>query len=151
MDRFHTGDMVEDAQGATATDRYGNKQYIVSLKLTDDGAKIFGEVTTENIGKNLPIVYDGETISYPQVQSAITGGEAQITGMSSFEEADNLATGRSVSVLFLYSFPGVRILCCRSTVGKPGNLYQFKGSSDRSSNRYGLYDHYVSVPVWRHP
>ena len=89
---FMTGDMVEDAQGATATDRYGNKQYIVSLKLTDEGAKIFGEVTSENIGKNLPIVYDGETISYPQVQSAITGGEAQITGMSSFEEADNLAT-----------------------------------------------------------
>ena len=96
-----TGDMVEDAQGATATDRYGNKQYIVSLKLTDEGAKIFGEVTSENIGKNLPIVYDGETISYPQVQSAITGGEAQITGMSSFEEADNLATQIRIGSLSL--------------------------------------------------
>ena len=79
---FMTGDMVEDAQGATATDRYGNKQYIVSLK-------------------NLPIVYDGETISYPQVQSAITGGEAQITGMSSFEEADNLATQIRIGSLSL--------------------------------------------------
>ena len=98
---FMTGDMVEDAQGATATDRYGNKQYIVSLKLTDEGAKIFGEVTSENIGKNLPIVYDGETISYPQVQSAITGGEAQITGMSSFEEADNLATQIRIGSLSL--------------------------------------------------
>ena len=98
---FMTGDMVEDAQGATATDRYGNKQYIVSLKLTDKGAKIFGEVTSENIGKNLPIVYDGETISYPQVQSAITGGEAQITGMSSFEEADNLATQIRIGSLSL--------------------------------------------------
>lgn len=98
---FMTGDMVEDAQGATATDRYGNKQYIVSLKLTDEGAKIFGEVTSENIGKNLPIVYDGETISYPKVQSAITGGEAQITGMSSFEEADNLATQIRIGSLSL--------------------------------------------------
>lgn len=98
---FMTGDMVEDAQGATTTDRYGNKQYIVSLKLTDEGAKIFGEVTSENIGKNLPIVYDGETISYPQVQSAITGGEAQITGMSSFEEADNLATQIRIGSLSL--------------------------------------------------
>ena len=98
---FMTGDMVEDAQGATATDRYGNKQYIVSLKLTDEGAKVFGEVTSENIGKNLPIVYDGETISYPQVQSAITGGEAQITGMSSFEEADNLATQIRIGSLSL--------------------------------------------------
>ena len=98
---FMTGDMVADAQGATTTDRYGNKQYIVSLKLTDEGAKIFGEVTSENIGKNLPIVYDGETISYPRVQSAITGGEAQITGMSTFEEADNLATQIRIGSLSL--------------------------------------------------
>ena len=98
---FMTGDMVEDAQGATATDRYGNKQYIVSLKLTDEGAKIFGEVTSENIGKNLPIVYDGETISYPRVQTAITGGEAQITGMADFEEAETLATQIRIGSLSL--------------------------------------------------
>ena len=89
---FMTGDMVADAQAATQTDSYGNKEYVVSLKLTDEGAKIFGEVTSENIGKNLPIVYDGETISYPRVQTAITGGEAQITGMADFEEAETLAT-----------------------------------------------------------
>ena len=89
---FMTGDMVADAQAATQTDTYGNKEYVVALKLTDEGAKIFGEVTSENIGKNLPIVYDGETISYPRVQTAITGGEAQITGMADFEEAETLAT-----------------------------------------------------------
>ena len=96
-----TGDMVEDAQGATTTDRYGNKQYIVSLKLTDEGAKVFGEVTSENIGNRLPIVYDGETISNPEVQSAITGGEAQITGMATFEEAENLATQIRIGSLSL--------------------------------------------------
>ena len=98
---FMTGDMVEDAQGATQTDTYGNKEYVVALKLTDEGAKIFGEVTSENIGKNLPIVYDGETISYPRVQTAITGGEAQITGMADFEEAETLATQIRIGSLSL--------------------------------------------------
>ena len=98
---FMTGDMVADAQAATQTDSYGNKEYVVSLKLTDEGAKIFGEVTSENIGKNLPIVYDGETISYPRVQTAITGGEAQITGMANFEEAETLATQIRIGSLSL--------------------------------------------------
>ena len=98
---FMTGDMVEDAQAATQTDTYGNKEYVVALKLTDEGAKIFGEVTSENIGKNLPIVYDGETISYPRVQTAITGGEAQITGMADFEEAETLATQIRIGSLSL--------------------------------------------------
>ena len=98
---FMTGDMVEDAQAATTTDKYGNKAYVVSLKLNDEGAEIFGEVTSENIGKNLPIVYDGEVISYPTVQSAITGGEAQITGMSTYEQADALATQIRIGSLSL--------------------------------------------------
>ncbi len=98
---FMTGDMVSDAQAVTQTDTYGNKEYVVSLKLTDEGAKIFGEVTSENIGNNLPIVYDGETISYPRVQSAITGGEAQITGMADYEEAETLATQIRIGSLSL--------------------------------------------------
>lgn len=98
---FMTGDMVADAQAATQTDTYGNKEYVVALKLTDEGAQIFGEVTSENIGKNLPIVYDGETISYPRVQTAITGGEAQITGMADFEEAETLATQIRIGSLSL--------------------------------------------------
>ena len=98
---FMTGDMVADAQAATQTDTYGNKEYVVALKLTDEGAKIFGEVTSENIGKNLPIVYDGETISYPRVQTAITGGKAQITGMADFEEAETLATQIRIGSLSL--------------------------------------------------
>ena len=59
----------EPRQTATAT-----KQYVVQLKLTDDGAKLFADATTDNVGNYLPIVYDGETISYPQVKEAITGG-----------------------------------------------------------------------------
>ena len=98
---FLTGDMVADAQAATTTDEYGNKEYIVELTLTDEGAKIFGEVTAENVGQILAIVYDGETIRYPRVQNAITGGQAQITGMSSFEDANMLATQIRIGSLSL--------------------------------------------------
>ena len=96
-----TGDQVADAQATTTTDTYGNKQYIVQLTLTDEGAKTFGEVTTENVGNYLPIVYDGEVISYPQVQEAITGGTAQISGQSTFEEAQALATQIRIGSLSL--------------------------------------------------
>jgi len=98
---FMTGDQVADAQAATTTDTYGNKQYIVQLTLTDEGAEIFGQVTTENVGNYLPIVYDGEIISYPEVQEAITGGTAQISGQSTFEEAENLATSIRIGSLSL--------------------------------------------------
>ena len=97
---FMTGDQV-DAQAATTTDQYGNKQYVVQLTLTDEGAKTFGEVTSENVGKALPIVYDGEVISYPTVQEAITGGTAQISGQSTFEEAQTLATQIRIGSLSL--------------------------------------------------
>ena len=96
-----TGDQVADAQAATTTDQYGNKQYVVQLTLTDEGAKTFGDVTSENVGKALPIVYDGEIISYPTVQEAITGGTAQISGQSTFEEAQTLATQIRIGSLSL--------------------------------------------------
>lgn len=86
-------------RAGTTTDSYGNKQYVVQLKLTDDGAKLFADATTDNVGNYLPIVYDGETISYPQVKEAITGGTAQISGMKTYEDAET-RQHRSVSVLF---------------------------------------------------
>lgn len=98
---FMTGDQVADAQATTTADTYGNQQYIVQLTLTDEGAEIFGEVTSENVGNYLPIVYDGEVISYPQVQEAITGGTAQITGQSTYEEAQVLATQIRIGSLSL--------------------------------------------------
>lgn len=98
---FMTGDQVADAQAATAQNEYGNKEHIVQLTLTDEGAEIFAKVTSENIGQVLPIVYDGEVISYPEVQSAINGGTAQISGMASFQEADVLATQIRIGSLSL--------------------------------------------------
>ena len=99
---FMTGDMIVDAQAGTYQDQTtGANQYIVSLTLSDEGKKVFGDVTSANIGNTLPIVFDGETISNPTVQSAITDGEAQITGMSSFEEAENLASTIRIGSLSL--------------------------------------------------
>lgn len=98
---FMTGDQVSSAQATTQQDPYGNKQYVVNLTLTEEGAKIFAEATSENVGGYLPIVYDGEVISYPQVQEAITGGTAQISGQKTFEEADVLATQIRIGSLSL--------------------------------------------------
>ena len=98
---FMTGDQVADAQAATTTDQYGNKEFIVQLSLNDEGTQIFGDVTTANVGNVLPIVYDGEVISYPTVQHAITGGTAQISGMDTFEEAQALATQIRIGSLSL--------------------------------------------------
>ena len=98
---YMTGDQVASAKAGTQEDQYGNKKYVVQLSLTDEGAQLFGEATSENVGGYLPIVYDGEVISYPQVQEAITGGVAQITGMKTFEEADALATQIRIGSLAL--------------------------------------------------
>ena len=79
----------------------GNKENIVELTLTDEGAKTFAEVTSANVGKALPIVYDDEVISYPTVQQAITGGTAQISGMANYEEAESLASQIRIGSLSL--------------------------------------------------
>lgn len=88
---FMDGNSVKEAKAGTITNESGNKEIIVSLTLTDEGAKTFAEVTAANVGKALPIVFDEEVISYPTVQQAITGGSAQITGMETYEDAEALA------------------------------------------------------------
>jgi len=63
----------------------------VSFKFNNLGAKKFGEVTKNNIGKDLAIVLDNEVISAPTIQSAITGGSGVITGNYTAETAQELA------------------------------------------------------------
>ena len=98
---FMTGDQISNAEVAVDEDLYGNKQYVVALTMTDEGAKIFAEVTKEHLGRLLPIIYDGEVISEPYVQTVITGGQAQISNMGSYEEANLLATQIRVGSLSL--------------------------------------------------
>lgn len=63
----------------------------VSFKFNNLGAKKFGEVTKNNVGKDLAIVLDNEVISAPTIQSAITGGSGVITGNYTAETAQELA------------------------------------------------------------
>lgn len=87
------GSQVVDAQPQVTTDQStGQKQYVVSFELNSEAAKTFAEVTADNIGKIIYIIYDGEIVSSPRVNTAITGGSGEITGMSSYEEAEQLAS-----------------------------------------------------------
>ena len=87
-----TGADVETASARSGKDDMGNTEYTVELDLTDDGAQKFAEATEANVGKQIAIIYDGETISSPVVNEAITGGQAYITGNFTYEEAENLAS-----------------------------------------------------------
>jgi len=64
---------------------------VVSLEFTKEGTNKFADLTQKNIGKPLPILLDSEVISYPTVNEAITGGNAQITGDFTTDEAQKLA------------------------------------------------------------
>ena len=62
----------------------------VSIKFTKEGGIKFEEITGRNINKQLPIILDGEVVSAPVVQDKISGGDAQITGNFTTEEAKTL-------------------------------------------------------------
>lgn len=63
----------------------------VNLELNGEGAKLFAEITKNNIGKRVAIYLDGQPISEPVVQSEIPNGQAVITGSFSIAEAKTLA------------------------------------------------------------
>lgn len=96
------GTDVATAQAASYRDQQtGATTYEVALTFTDEGAQKFAEVTAANIGKHIAIVYDNVLYSNPVVQAAITGGQASITGMESYEEAENLAATIRIGSLSL--------------------------------------------------
>ena len=84
---FMSGDMVQSA-GYTLDD---DGHAAIGFKLTNEGAKIFSDMTSANIGKRLVIELDGVTLIDATVQHAITDGSGIITGRFSDEEAVNIA------------------------------------------------------------
>jgi len=86
------GTDVKAADAVTFEDQMGALNYAVELKLTDEGVVKFAKATSDNLGKSIPIVYDGQIISAPVVNSVISNGEAQIIGLESFEVAETLAS-----------------------------------------------------------
>ncbi len=99
---FMTGDQIAGAQAANYENpTTGERSFIVELTMTDEGSQIFYDVTSANVGNILPIVYDEEVISAPVVNGPISGGSAYISGMASYEEAEELATSIRLGSLSL--------------------------------------------------
>jgi preprotein translocase subunit SecD len=83
-----TGASLETAK-VQISDRYGEPN--VSIKFNSQGAADFDRITGDNVRKRLAIVLDGVVHSAPVIQERISGGQAQITGNFTMEEARDLA------------------------------------------------------------
>ncbi len=83
-----TGDVLTDARMRIKSDF--NEPY-VSLDFNAHGARLFDQITGENVKKRLAIVLDNNVYSAPVIQERISGGKAQISGSFTTEEASDLA------------------------------------------------------------
>lgn len=83
------GDVITNARSQVSQN--GKAEYEVSMSMNSDGARKWAQLTKANLGRSIAIVLDGFVYSYPTVQSEITGGDSQITGNFTTEEAQDLA------------------------------------------------------------
>jgi preprotein translocase subunit SecD len=81
-----TGEQIESA--TVGSDQFG--QRAVDFVLRSEGARLFGDYTTNNVGKQFAITLDRNVISAPVIRSPIPGGHGQITGNFSLQEAQDL-------------------------------------------------------------
>lgn len=88
-----TGEDIKKAQAVYAGGSSGmTQEAVVSLELNPAGTKKFADATAKNVGKVIGIYLDGKAISQPVVESVISDGKAQISGMKDMTEAGDLAT-----------------------------------------------------------
>lgn len=81
------GKGVSHAQAAK--DEFGQRK--IQLRFNTEGAEQFGRVTSENVGRQLAIVLDGHLYCAPAIRQAILGGNAEISGSFSDEEAKSIS------------------------------------------------------------
>lgn len=84
-----TGDLLTNARV-----QFGgqfNNEPEVAIEFNSEGARLFEQVTGENVGKRLAIILDNTVYSAPSIREKISGGRAQITGGFSMDEAKDLA------------------------------------------------------------
>ena len=81
------GDVVVSAKDEY--DQFGKPA--VSMSMNTDGSRCWAQLTKQNIGKSIAIVLDGYVYSAPNVNTEITGGNSQITGHFTPEQAKDLA------------------------------------------------------------
>jgi preprotein translocase subunit SecD len=86
---WHTVMTGAELKTAVASVQTGN--YEVSFELTSSGAKVFGDFTSNNIGKVLAIVLDKKIISAPLINDAIPDGKGVISGNFTSDTANQLA------------------------------------------------------------
>ncbi|NMH60584.1 protein translocase subunit SecD [Alteromonas ponticola] len=82
------GEHITDAAGVLSSE---TGQPVVTFRLDSAGAKQFGAMTQDNIGRVLAIVLDGKVVTAPVINSAIPGGRGEITGNFTLPEASNTA------------------------------------------------------------
>src|SRR3989344_5916384 len=82
------GDLLTDAR--VAIDSQFNEPY-VSLTFDSVGARLFEEITAQNVNKRMAIILDGNVYSAPVIREKISGGRAQISGSFTYETATDLA------------------------------------------------------------
>ncbi len=85
-----TGEMIQDARVAMGSGMEAGKPEI-SLETTSEGVREFARISGANIGKRMAIVLDNTVYSSPKFITKIYAGSARITGISSSEEARDLA------------------------------------------------------------
>ena len=83
------GDVVTEVKAAPY--EYHETIAEISIKMNEEGARVWQRVTKENIGRVIAMVVDGDVYSYPTVQSEIKGGRSSIMGSYTLEEAQELA------------------------------------------------------------
>jgi len=82
-----TGDVLTDALVSIGQ---FNEPY-VSISMNGTGAQVFERITAENVKKRLAIILDNNIYSAPVIQDRIAGGNAQVTGSFTTQEANDLA------------------------------------------------------------
>lgn len=87
-----TGAHLVSARATYQANEWGRQEPVVAIEWDREGTRIFADITRTYQGQIIPIVLDGKAISEPRVNSVITSGNAIITGMSTIEEAANLAS-----------------------------------------------------------
>jgi SecD/SecF fusion protein len=83
------GEVIEDARGDL--DRINGGKPYVSMQMNPEGARLWKKLTGANINNRIAIVLDGLVYSAPVVQSEIGGGNSQISGNFTIEEAQDLS------------------------------------------------------------
>lgn len=101
VDTGLTGRYLETATLEFAGGQSGQlaNEPMVSVKFNEEGSKLFADLTRDNVGQQIGIFLDGELLSSPVVNEAITGGTAVISGNFTAEEARLLAKNLSFGAL----------------------------------------------------